>query len=335
MAIPTSWNRNTDILLNKDTVNKPSLLLLDDEERILSSLKTLFKSQYEVYTATCGTDALEILKQKEIAIVISDQRMPVMTGIEFLREAKEVSPNTIRILLTGFSDLQAIIGSINEGEVYRYLNKPWSNKDILNVVSDAVEVYNEITSVVKEEETDVKTQTASAFIEKNIVLIKSSDREFYDSIANNMSETITFMYAKDNVEALSILETNTVKVLVSSLDYNSRDKDADANFLKLLKQELPDLISIALVDKEGIDYQEIINLINEAKLYRYLLLPCSSDRIEHQIKSAILMANRIYNNPVLLRAQSVVRKSIDNPSAEEPTGNLFSRIKSLRKFWGK
>ena len=88
----------------------PRVLFLDDDERILKTLKALFRSRYDVLTTTEGQIALEYMKQGHVHVVVSDQRMPGMTGVEFLRKAKEISPNTIRILLTGYSDLTAIVG---------------------------------------------------------------------------------------------------------------------------------------------------------------------------------------------------------------------------------
>src|SRR5215471_5249352 len=125
-------------------VERPKILLLDDEERILNALSALFRYKYQVFTATDGEKAIAILKQCHVHVVISDQRMPEMTGIEFLRAAKEVSPNTVRILLTGFSDLSAIIDSVNDGEVYRFLNKPWGNQEIQAVLADAVGIGLEL-----------------------------------------------------------------------------------------------------------------------------------------------------------------------------------------------
>src|SRR6266542_1720917 len=125
-------------------VAKPKILLLDDEERILNALSALFRYKYQVFTATDGEQALAILKQYHIHVVVSDQRMPAMTGVEFLRRAKSVSPQTVRVLLTGFSDLSAIIDSVNDGEVYRFLNKPWGNQEIQAVIADAIGIGMEL-----------------------------------------------------------------------------------------------------------------------------------------------------------------------------------------------
>src|SRR5512142_1927963 len=118
-------------------MNKPTLLLIDDEERILRSLRMLFFTGYEVHMTTDPQEALRILREKQVHVIVSDQRMPEMQGSELLRQAREVSPATMRILLTGYSDIEASIASVNEGEVFRYLMKPWSAEEVKQVVAEA------------------------------------------------------------------------------------------------------------------------------------------------------------------------------------------------------
>ena len=98
---------------------KHTILFVDDEENILSALVRLFrKEDYEIVTAISGMDGMKIIEEREIPLVISDHRMPGMTGVDFLAKVKEISPDTIRIMLTGYADLEAAIAAINKGEVY-------------------------------------------------------------------------------------------------------------------------------------------------------------------------------------------------------------------------
>src|ERR1700757_527929 len=101
-------------------------------------MRMLFRAHYEVFFAEGGQQALELLKKQAVDVIVSDQRMPGMTGIELLRAARDLNPHAMRILLTGYSDLNAIIGSINEGEIFRFVNKPWSNEDLSTTVARAV-----------------------------------------------------------------------------------------------------------------------------------------------------------------------------------------------------
>ena len=110
---------------------------MDDEERILSALKTIFRSKYHVLTAANGQEALEFIRKFKIPVIVSDQRMPGMQAWNCWRAA-ELSPDSVRILLTGYSDLASIVGSINDGEVYRFISKPWDNQELQQVIAEAM-----------------------------------------------------------------------------------------------------------------------------------------------------------------------------------------------------
>jgi len=89
------------------------MLVIDDEERILTALKSRFRSRYHVFTTADGNKALDFMRKYPMHVIVSDQRMPVMAGVELLRQSREISPRSVRILLTGYSDLAAMVGSIN------------------------------------------------------------------------------------------------------------------------------------------------------------------------------------------------------------------------------
>jgi response regulator RpfG family c-di-GMP phosphodiesterase len=119
-----------------------TLLFVDDEPNILQALERLFwEEDYTILTAASGAEGLDCLENVKIALVISDQRMPQMDGVEFLRQVKERSPDTIRLLLTGYADINATIAAINDGEVYRYLVKPWNDEELKLVVRQALEQF--------------------------------------------------------------------------------------------------------------------------------------------------------------------------------------------------
>ena len=112
--------------------DKPKLLLVDDEEPILNSLRRLLRGQpYEVLLATSGAQALEIMAQQPIDLVMSDARMPNMDGATLLAHVHQRYPDTLRIMLTGYADPSAIIKAINEGQIHRYISKPWHDEEML------------------------------------------------------------------------------------------------------------------------------------------------------------------------------------------------------------
>jgi len=118
----------------------PTILCVDDEPNILSALRRLFRSEgFQVKTAVGGAAGLALLETETVDLVISDMRMPEMDGAEFLQKVRERTPDTVRLLLTGYSEVTSIIGAINRGEIYRYITKPWDDHDIVLIVRQALE----------------------------------------------------------------------------------------------------------------------------------------------------------------------------------------------------
>lgn len=118
---------------------KHTLLCVDDEVDNVDALERLFRRSYKVLKATSGSEALEILKQEPASIIISDQKMPHMSGVQFLSHSREIVPDAIRILLTGYTDIESVIDAVNTGEVYRYMTKPWDPVDLVNTIQKATE----------------------------------------------------------------------------------------------------------------------------------------------------------------------------------------------------
>ena len=118
----------------------PTLLLVDDEPGVISSLRRLLRPlKYEVLAANGGAEALQLLESAHVDVIISDMRMPNMDGAEFLSRSRAIAPDTIRILLTGYSEVEAVVRAVNEGHVYHYLHKPWDDQDLLLTIQRALE----------------------------------------------------------------------------------------------------------------------------------------------------------------------------------------------------
>jgi response regulator RpfG family c-di-GMP phosphodiesterase len=119
-----------------------TVLFVDDEEHILSALQRLFRKEgYHLITAPGGQEALELMGRHQVVLVVSDQRMPGMSGAELLQQVRERYPDTQRVILTGYSEMSAAIAAINEGQVYRFISKPWNDDEIKLVVRDALRRY--------------------------------------------------------------------------------------------------------------------------------------------------------------------------------------------------
>src|SRR3954469_16543395 len=120
---------------------KHSLLIVDDEVDVLESLRHLFHRSYRVLTASSGDLALETLRKNEVHLILSDQRMPGMSGDVFLSHARRLQPDAIRMLFTGYADIQAVINAVNEGNIFRYILKPWDAVELEGVIRQATEQY--------------------------------------------------------------------------------------------------------------------------------------------------------------------------------------------------
>ncbi len=120
---------------------KINILYVDDEENNLISFKAVFRLKYEVFTAIDTAEAMKILETFPIEIIITDQRMPNVTGTEFLEKVLEVFPAPMRILLTGYSDVSAMVEAVNKGKIFHYLTKPWNEEELDTTIKRAFEVY--------------------------------------------------------------------------------------------------------------------------------------------------------------------------------------------------
>lgn len=123
-------------------MSEHTILCVDDEENVLKSLKRLLlEEDWELLIASNGELGLEILRENEVHLIIADFRMPEMTGVEFLKKAKEIRPGAIRIILSGFADVNAIVNAINEGEIYKFISKPWNDDELKITIRRSLEQF--------------------------------------------------------------------------------------------------------------------------------------------------------------------------------------------------
>jgi len=137
--------------LDSENVEKACVLIVDDDPHVVRTLSRLLNMSFTVLKTSDPEEAISLVRDNLVHVVVSDQRMPKMTGVELLKKISLLSPLTTRILLTGYSDLEAVVTSINESEIYRYINKPWSNKSLTSDVSMAAQLSIEL----RQEESDL------------------------------------------------------------------------------------------------------------------------------------------------------------------------------------
>lgn len=123
------------------TDRKLKLLIVDDEPQILKMLARLFRNDFEVVIATGGREGIEVFDSERPELILSDQRMRGMTGIEMLKVMKDQEPGTVRILITGYSDIDAVIEAVNHKLLHRYVTKPWDNDELLQILKEGQALY--------------------------------------------------------------------------------------------------------------------------------------------------------------------------------------------------
>ena len=183
------------------------LLIIDDEKEILRSLTLTFMQDYEVFTTSSGTEALEIIAREDISLILADQRMPEMTGVELLAKVYETQPNIIRIILTGYTDTAAIIEAINQGHIYQYVTKPWDRQALRIIVKRALDSYE---IILENQRLFQELQSANLRLKNENVFLK---RE----IAKEWQDTAIIGQSKAMQQVFALLErviTNPVTVLL-------------------------------------------------------------------------------------------------------------------------
>ncbi|MDD4929650.1 MAG: response regulator [Gallionella sp.] len=301
-------------------MSKPTILLIDDEERILRSLRMLFLSNYNVRMTTDPHEAIRILKTEKVHVIVSDQRMPVMQGSELLRIARDTSPATMRILLTGYSDLDASIASVNEGEVFRYLLKPWLADDVKSAVAEAAAIAEASFSV---HSVDLKSVQAGVEHKKPRVLIIDSEEATSITVREILGVRCEIVWAYNAQMAMEELAKQDVSVVVSDLMLGETNV---AYILKTIKQLNPQTQCIVVTSFN--DTSRLIELINQAQISRYLPKPVGKNLLARNLESMLERFNLLRSQPALQNRQAVAPISDDHEKMQ--SGNFLGMIGRLR-----
>jgi two-component system NtrC family sensor kinase len=181
-----------------------TILIVDDEANILQALKRVFRREpYRVLTASSGAEGIEILQKEHIDLIISDQRMPEMSGVQFLARAKELYPGTIRIILSGYTDVDSITEAINVGNVYKFILKPWEDAALKTTIRESFEVARlqrenrELTETIKKQNEELR------YLNKNL------EKEVEDRTAEIKLQNEALKLARDILESLPVAVLGT------------------------------------------------------------------------------------------------------------------------------
>ena len=296
------------------------ILFVDDEERILRSLALQFRREYEVLTESDPLRALQRLKSESVHVLVSDQRMPGMTGAELLAAAQQIAPQTLRILLTGYSDLDAAVAALNNGGIFRYLTKPWDAQEMAFTLRQAGELaLRQVPSTAAVLQSPVSATTALK------LLLLDDDPQTLAVVAEFcVAGGHRLLRAANLAEALKFLNHESVDLLVSDLKLAGEDT---VPLLKTLARLHPRLLSLVVTPFQ--DTQALLKLINEAQIFRYLPKPIRKGLFDKGLQAAAAQA-------LLLRGQSAERVQRlpvvprDEPEREK-LGSLLGMLGRLRE----
>jgi len=256
------------------------------------------------------------VRKFEPHVVVSDQRMPEMLGVELLRRVKGMAPNTVRMLLTGYSDLAAIVGSINEGEVFRFISKPWDNQEIQRIMAEAAAIAFDLAA------TAATPPIVPERMEAGVLVIDAQD-ETFRAVTRLVGGACPVYQAKSLDEGFNQLESHETALIVA--DVASRGEEIVAAF-KLLKQERPEILAIVLT--EASDSELVIELINQAQIFRFINKPVNPDLLRQHAQTALTRYQSFKQNPHLTRQHSVAVTG-----AEGVSQRILARVKSLKGWF--
>lgn len=205
---------------------RPSILIVDDQPEVLHALERLLKPDYTILTAGSGAKGLDLLKNHPVSVILTDQRMPGMTGVEFLSKAQDVQPYAMRMMITAYADIEASVAAVNRGRIYQYISKPWEPDELLLIVKQAVERYQ------LEEENRIlskKLEEANRLLQtENQILKQTAEKEvnFSNLIGSAPAMLAVFSLVKKVVDSPTTVliqgETGTGKeLLAKAIHYNS------------------------------------------------------------------------------------------------------------------
>lgn len=305
---------------------RPRVLFVDDEPRVLTTMRMLFRNTYELFFAESGSKALEVLRLQAMDVIVSDQRMPGMTGIELLRESRELNPHAMRILLTGYSDLNAIIGSINEGEIFRFVNKPWANEELSQTVALAAASAR---AALQAANTSAPSSMAAALslAQRPSILVMDDDPGTARQVQAILGQGCQVLAAGSLEHAVALLEREQISVVISETRVQNQPV---VQLIGALKQHHPELVAVILTDRA--DAGAAIELINQGQIYRLMTKPIIDVACRITVSSAIKQHQRLVESPHLVQRYAVERQAEPAAAAMPVATILLDRIRSLRQW---
>lgn len=295
-------------------VDKPCIVLIDDEERILRSLSLLLRSRYEVLATTDPVKVLDWVRSRPVHVVVSDQRMPTISGVDLLRQIRDHSPRSMRLLLTGYADLAAVEAAVNDGEIFRFLEKPWDAARLQATIATAAAIAQEAFARLK------AVPAAISAIAPPAVLVLDEDPATASLVLELLPAGSTVVPATDVETALARIEAHEFGVILAELRH-SRDDVIGA--LKLLKQASPRTLAITCSSLR--DGRLLIDLINQGQVFRFLPKPLARELLRRALHAAQQRHRELRCEPPRTRSDAV-----ESPRDLSLPGRVLDYLRRIR-----
>ncbi len=258
----------------------PKVLCVDDDPALLRALCWLLRDEFDVTVAQDGTQALALLRVDSFDVIVSDQRMPGMSGAEFLQQARALTPHSVGLLLTGYADFGAVVRALNEGEVFRFISKPWDNHTLLQAVQEAARQAR-MRRVGCSDVQDTATEDPTQQLEENVLLVQA-EAELVALCASACRGLAGLLVVRDAADALMLLAQRRMAVLVVQHRPGSIET---ATLVRSIQRNCP-LVSIVVCSAQP-DIRVLQGLINECLIHRYVPLPADAAQLRQGIEHAL------------------------------------------------
>ncbi|KER10702.1 MAG: hypothetical protein HY22_02475 [[Candidatus Thermochlorobacteriaceae] bacterium GBChlB] len=295
------------------------ILFVDDQPQILQSLRLLFHD-HDVLTAENATEALlQLNANPDIAVVVSDQRMPGMQGIELLRQVKQLYPHIMRILLTGYADIDAVVSSVNQGEVFRFISKPWKSEKLRETLSLALSIFR------RQRFADLTFVERRKTPRGRLSILVLDDNPNHLLAMKHLLEHEYDVFALNNFdEARAVLSSRKIACVIC----DTRVAGAcGVDFLMELKENYPEIC--AIMHSQQKDADVAIRLVNDVRVYRYLIKPFRRTEFLTTVKAAeqqhLLWSQKPMTNDKSFQPETSFFSGVTN-HVTQPKSDTFLKI---------
>jgi len=299
------------------------VLCVDDEPHVLRALQWLLKRDFEVHTAGSAQQGLRLLQSHDFDVVVSDQRMPDVTGVEFLQQVRSAAPRAMRILLTGYADLDAMVRSVNESEVFRFISKPWDIKELPKLIAEAARIARTETESQQRPEEKAAAEnalrrqvTTVALHGTGSILLVDDNPGVHAAVNQACGDSLQVHHAYNLADAVRMLNDKPVSVIVSEIQVGKLDA---TRLVRLMKAKYPETVSVVFSDQN--DAEVVMTLINQGQVYRFIPKPFKPGFIRIVINAALRRHRELLDNPALRRRFAV------EPVAQDAAESLLRDVR--------